>query len=88
MTGTIRAATPWTRDALRQFTDTDPAWLARIESDIPTGHSILLSCGSSPRPLGAILRDAQGEVARVEPAYHSVGAAADAVLRVARDEVA
>lgn len=80
----VRAATPWMREALRMA---EPDGLARVEEAIPEGSHITLICGGRPRPLGAILVRDGVQVARVEPAYYSVAAACDAVLRRAEPVV-
>ncbi len=85
MSGQVRAATPWMRDAIRLA---EPESLARVQAAIPDGLHIALICGGRPRPLGAILVRGSDQVARVEPAYYSVAAACDAVLRKASEAAA
>lgn len=86
MSGKVRGGAPWMRDAIRNFAGQYPDTLAAVEESIPDKHHVSLTCGGRPRPLGAILVDDehQREVCRVEPAYHSVGAAVYAVLNAAR----
>ncbi len=83
MSGTVKGGAPWMREAVRQFAHSDPAWLARIEEAIPDGTFVSLFCGARPRPLGAALFRGNEMLARVSPTYHSVGSAAEAVLRAA-----
>lgn len=86
MSGRILGGTPWTREAIHCA---DPRSIERVEAAIPDGHHITLICGGRPRPLGAILVHGVGNpLIRVEPAYYSVGAACEAVLRRFREEAA
>lgn len=87
MSGPIGAGGPWMQTALRQFAADHPDTLAELEQRIPDGHRVSLICGSRPRPLGAVLRNGNDEVARVEPIYHSVGSAVSAVLSRVPSEV-
>lgn len=86
MSGKVLGGSPWMRTAIRDFAGRYPDTLAAVEEAIPAGHHISLTCGGRPRPLGAILVDDanQREVCRVEPAYHSVGSAAYAVLNAGK----
>ena len=80
MSGTVHGSTPWMREALRQAWHQWPAEMAAAEAGIPDGMFVSLICGGRPRPLGAVLVRGNDQVARVEPAYHSVMAACHAVV--------
>ena len=85
MTGTVRAATPWTRTALRNFTYAYPDALAEIEAKIPAEHwLVLIAAGHRPGQWGAILTSAQGQVARTTGTYPTVGMACWAAIEAGK----
>ena len=83
----IHGTSPWMRRTVAEFAHQYPEYLAGLEAEIPDGHWIVLQCGRRPRPLGAVLVNRDGEVARVEPGYPTVTAACYAVLAKAREIV-
>lgn len=90
MSGKVLGATPWSREAIRQFRARYPIALAAIEDATPDSHHITLVCSRSRSPFGAVLWDeANGvEVARVPAEHPTLAAAAYAVLHSARERVA